>query len=273
MANSATDPVIGRATRLSMPDRGIWLLEMVRGREMNTLTLELIEEIEQALDTCTRERARALVVTGQDRAFCCGAHLQYFAGDAPRFLDPQTARDEYLAKIARAFDRLEECPFPTIAAVNGYALGGGFEMALSCDMRILAQIAIVGLPETRLGAIAGAGGVQKLIRHVGRSKALEWTLRGAHIDAVTAERHGLCVALAPRDRVVDEALALARELRALGPQAVAQSKATIYSAEDTDLRTARRYGIDALSMMVGGREWSEGMSAFVEKRKPEFDQW
>jgi enoyl-CoA hydratase/carnithine racemase len=263
----------GRATRLSTPDRGIWLLEMTRGREMNTLTLELLAEMEQALDTCSRERARALVITGQDRAFCCGAHLQYFAGASPRFLDPQSARDEYLAKIARLFDRLEECDFPTIAAVNGYALGGGFELALSCDLRVLAASAVVGLPETRIGAIAGAGGVQKLIRHVGRSKALEWTLRGAHVDAATADRNGLCASLVPVESVVDEALAIARELRALGPRAIAQSKATIYSAEDADLRTARRYGIDALSLLVGGREWNEGMSAFIGKRKPSFDQW
>ncbi len=270
----SAEPVFANeAARLTQPERGLWLLQMQREPEMNTLTHALLDAIETAIETCRRERARALVFTGTGRAFCCGAHLRYFAGPEAELTEPQAARDRYLARIAALFDRLEECPFPTIAAVNGFALGGGCELALSCDLRVLADSARIGLPETRLGAIAGAGGVQKLLRHVGRGKALEWILLARQIDAATAERHGLTSAVVPQAEVLPTAMALARELRALGPQAIAQSKATLYASEDADLRSARRYGVDALALLVGGAEWREGMSAFVEKRQPRFDAW
>ncbi|GAB1391331.1 MAG: 3-hydroxybutyryl-CoA dehydratase [Rubrivivax sp.] len=270
----SAEPVFANeAARLTQPERGLWLLQMQREPEMNTLTHALLDAIETAIETCRRERARALVFTGTGRAFCCGAHLRYFAGPEAELTEPQAARDRYLARIAALFDRLEECPFPTIAAVNGFALGGGCELALSCDLRVLADSARIGLPETRLGAIAGAGGVQKLLRHVGRGKALEWILLARQIDAATADRHGLTSAVVPQAEVLPTAMTLARELRALGPQAIAQSKATLYASEDADLRSARRYGVDALALLVGGAEWHEGMSAFVEKRQPRFDAW
>lgn len=259
------------AARLTQPEPGIWLFEMLRGDAMNTLTQALLDALGEAIDRCLRENARALVITGSGRAFCCGAHLRYFAGAQASLRDPLAARDGYLARIAGTFDRLEECPFPTIAAVNGYALGGGCELALSCDLRVLSSDARIGLPETRLGAVAGAGGVQKLIRHVGRSKALEWILLARQVDADTADRHGLAAAVVEPERVVPVALALAREAKALGRRALAQSKAVIYASEDADLRTARRYGVDALSLLVGGDEWNEGMAAFVEKRPPRFE--
>lgn len=261
------------AARLSQPERGIWLLELTREREMNTLTQALLDGLQATLDTCQLESARALVITGAGRAFCCGAHLRYFAGPDAVLTDPVAARDRYLVRIATLFDRLEDCAFPTVAAVNGFALGGGCELALSCDLRVLADSARLGLPETKLGAIAGAGGVQKLVRHVGRGKAMEWILLARHIDAATAAAHGLATAVVPPSEVLATALALARELRALAPLAIAQSKATIYASEDADLRTARRYGLDALSLLVGGAEWREGMEAFIGKRAPGFDTW
>jgi enoyl-CoA hydratase/carnithine racemase len=263
----------GKALTATWLDRGIALATLTRGDEMNTLTLDLIRELSALLDRLVREGTRALIVTGSGRAFCCGAHLRYFAGPDATVTDPFSARDGYLAEIAETYDRLEEMPFPTIAAVNGFALGGGFELALSCDLRVFAKAAKVGLPETRIGAVAGAGGVQKLIRHVGRSKALEWILTGAHVDADEAARFGLAVDVVPAAEVVNRALELARVLRRLGPRAIAQSKRSIYVAEDTDLRSARRFGIEALSMLVGGDEWKEGMQAFLEKRPPAFDGW
>ena len=138
---------------------------------------------------------------------------------------------------------------------------------------MLAEHARIGLPETRLGAVAGAGGVQKLIRYVGRGKALDWILRGTHLDAATADRYGLCSAVVPPESLLPTALGIALELRQRAPRAVAQSKRSIYVSEDADLRTARRFGIEALCMLVGGDEWKEGMSAFSEKRAPAFDSW
>ena len=148
--------------------------------------------------------------------------------------------------------------FPTIAAVNGYALGGGCELALSCDFRVLAEQAKIGLPGTRLGAIAGAGGVQKLIRYVGRGKVLDWILRGTHLDAATADRYGLCSAVVPSASLLPAALGIALELRQRAPRAVAQSKRSIYVSEDADLRTARRFGIEALCMLGRRRRMERG---------------
>lgn len=263
----------GVAVRLDWVERAIGQITLTRSKEMNTLSLELISEFSHVLDLVDKEGTRALIVTGQDRAFCCGAHLRYFAGPDASILEPFVARDRYLSNIAELFDRLEELHFPTIAAINGFALGGGFELALSCDFRVIAEHAKIGLPETKLGAVAGAGGVQKLIRHVGRSKALDWILRGTHLDAATAERYGLCSALVPGEKLLNSALEIALEMRKLGPRAIAQSKRSIYVSEDADLRTARRFGIEALSMLVGGDEWREGMQAFSEKRPPTFDTW
>lgn len=263
----------GQALTLRWIERAVALITLTRPAQMNTLSLEFIAEFNQALDLIERGPTRALIVTGQDRAFCCGAHLRYFAGPEAQILDAFDARDRYLSDIAVLFDRLEEMPFPTIAAINGFALGGGCELALSCDFRVLAEHAKIGLPETRLGAVAGAGGVQKLARHVGRGKALDWILRGLHIDAQTADKNGLCSAVVPGEQVLQAALDLALELRKLGPRAVAQSKRSIYVSEDADLRTARRFGVEALSMLVGGKEWQEGMRAFIEKQQPAFDQW
>jgi enoyl-CoA hydratase/carnithine racemase len=274
MSDSFEGPTIsGAAARLDWIERGIARITLTRPAEMNTLSHELLSSFGEALDLLGTVRTRALIVTGQERAFCCGAHLSYFAGAQATLLQPLEARDAYLAGIAVLFDRLEELPFPTIAAVSGYALGGGCELALSCDFRVLARSARLGLPETRLGAVAGAGGVQKLLRHEGRGKALDWILRGTHLDAETAERWGLCSAVVPDEALPQAALDLALELRQRGPHALAQSKRSIYLSEDADLRTARRFGIEALSILVGGDEWREGMSAFLEKRSPAFDRW
>ena len=263
----------GVAVRLEWIERGIALATLIRPKEMNTLSLEFISELDQALDLVEGASARALIITGQERAFCCGAHLKYFAGPQANILDPFTARDKYLSDIAILFDRLEELSFPTIAAVNGYAMGGGCELALSCDIRVLTDTAKIGLPETKLGAVAAAGGVQKLIRHVGRSRALDWILRATHLDAATVERNGLCSEVVSGDQLLPTALNIALELRKLGPRSLGQTKRSIYLSEDADLRTARRFGIEALSMLVGGDEWKEGMSAFNEKRPPTFDAW
>lgn len=262
----------GHAVDIEWRDRGIALLTLKRPHEMNTLSLEFLQEFGEALDWCEQRPTRALIVTGQGRAFCCGAHLKYFAGKEAHIFEPLQSRDAYFARIARLFDRLEELHFPTIAAVNGFALGGGFELALSCDFRVIDEAAKVGLPEAKLGAIAGAGGVQKLIRHVGRSTAIDWILRARHVGAAEAQQRGLFSAVVPSEALMDTALQLARELRALSSTSLTQSKLTIYTSEDADLRTARRYGIEALSILVGGTEWKEGMDAFVSKRTPRFDQ-
>lgn len=257
--------------KLEWPEKNVALVTLLRGKEMNTLTQTLLSEFNQALDIMVEKGCRALIITGTGRAFCCGAHLDYFVkgkmdGDV-RF----RLRDEYLDLIARLFDRLEAVSFPVIAAINGYALGGGCEMALSCDFRIMSKETHIGLPEVRLGALAGAGGVQKLSRHVGRSKAMEWILLGSHINAEEADQHGLLYKISEPNEEVIDALALAQKLKEQSPLAVMQSKRAILTCEDVDLHSARRFGLEALSMLIDSEDWVEGIAAFHEKRMPKFD--
>jgi enoyl-CoA hydratase/carnithine racemase len=263
----------GAAVALDWPEEGVALVTMTRGERMNTLTLDLIQEMGRALDIAQQEKARAFIVTGTDRSFCCGAHIRYFTDDdSPIGHSPTELRDNYLIKIALLFDRFEAMPFPTIAAINGFALGGGCELALSCDFRLIAADARIGLPEVKLGATPGAGGVQKLARHVGRSKALEWILLAAHVPAEEAAQYGLAYAVVEREKLLDAAFELAHRLKALSPMAIAQAKSSIYVSEGVDLRTARRFGLEALALLVGSPDWNEGMTAFREKRMPRFRQ-
>lgn len=261
----------GAAVALTWPEPDIALATFTRPRELNTLSLELLFELDEALNEAVRKNARALVLTGSGRAFCVGAHLKYFTEGDDRIGSGRFAlRDNYLAHITRVFDRIEALPIPVIAAINGFALGGGCEMSLACDLRILAEGARIGVPEVRIGALAGAGGVQKLHRLVGRGKAMEWILLGTHIEPADALAHGLVTAVVPTDRVLEEALGWARRFRSLGPRAVEQSKAAVHLCGDSDLATARRIGLEALAMLIDGPEWQEGMTAFMEKREPRF---
>jgi enoyl-CoA hydratase len=261
----------GSALTLEWPEETIALATMTREREMNTLTLELIAEMGRALDTAERAGARAFIITGTGRAFCCGAHLKYFTDDdSPIGRTAFEVRDNYLKPVALLFDRLETMRFPVIAAINGFALGGGCEMSISADFRVMSTAARIGVPEVRLGATPGAGGVQKLQRLVGRGKALEWILLGKHVGCEEAERHGLLFAATPPDELMPTALDLARRLAALSPLALAQAKASVYVSESVDLASARRFGLEALSLLIGSADWREGMRAFIDKREPRF---
>ena len=263
--------IMGKAVTLSWPEADIALATMTREHEMNTLSLELLEELDAALTASVAGGARALIITGQGRAFCAGAHLRYFTEADPRIGSGSFAlRDQYLQPIATLFDRIEALPIPVIAAINGYALGGGCEMALACDLRLMADQAKIGVPEVRIGALAGAGGVQKLHRLVGRGKAQEWILLGSHVSASEALAHGLVTSVHPAAQSLSAAIELAGRFRLLGPRAVAQSKMAVRMCGDADLTTARNIGLEALAMLIDAPEWREGMTAFMEKRPPRF---
>lgn len=263
--------VSGKALTLSWPRPDIALVTMIREREMNTLSLELLDELGEALTAVVAGGACALIMTGQGRAFCAGAHLRYFTQEDPRIGAGRFAlRDRYLERIAVLFDRIETLPIPVIAAINGFALGGGCEMSLACDFRLMADHTRIGVPEVRIGALAGAGAVQKLHRLVGRGKALEWILLGSHVTPAEALAHGLLTSVHAAAELMPAALELAGRFRLLGPRAVAQSKMAVRLCGDADLTTARGIGLEALSMLIDGPEWQEGMSAFMEKRAPCF---
>ena len=271
--SSANDKkaVTGEALTLAWPEPDIALVTMIRDREMNTLSLELIHELDVALTASVEGGARALIITGKDRAFCAGAHLRYFTQEDARIGSGAFAlRDRYLQPIATLFDRIETLPIPVIAAVNGFALGGGCEMSLACDFRLMADHTRIGVPEVRIGALAGAGGVQKLHRLVGRGKALEWILLGSHVTAAEALAHGLLTSVHAAADLLPAALVLAARFRLLGPRAVAQSKMAVRLCGESDLTTARNIGLENLAMLIGAPEWQEGMAAFMEKREPRF---
>lgn len=268
---SPSIPFRGKALHIDWPAAGVALVTFDRKEELNNLSMELISEIGHALEIADQCKAAALILTGSGRAFCAGADLKLVTSEESAIgRSPIELRDRYLAPLAKLFDSFEERPFPIIAAINGYALGGGREMALSADFRLMARTARLGLPEVALGAIPGAGGVQKLIRHVGRAKALEWILLGSHVSAEEAERRGLILEVTEPDQLLPRALALANRIVELSPAAIAQAKTSVYVAEDSDLRTARRFGIEALTTLAGTAEWREGVTAFIEKRKPRF---
>lgn len=263
---------VGEAVTLDWPEPDIARATLTRGPAMNTLTLALLAEFGRALDEAVARRARALIVTGSGRAFCCGAHLPYFTDPASPFADaPLAIREDYVGPIGRLFDRLEAMPFPTIAAVNGFALGGGCELALACDLRVLSADATLGLPEVHVGALPGAGGVQKLARFVGRGRALELILLGRRLEAEEALSLGLATAVAPPAELDQAVSGIVERLRRGGPLAIAYAKAMIYRCEGTDLRTARETGLDAVTVLAGSPEWREGMAAFGEKRPPRFE--
>jgi enoyl-CoA hydratase/carnithine racemase len=251
---------IGEAVTLEWPAAGVALATMTRAAELG-----------RALDLAAAQKARALIVTGSGRAFCCGAHLDYFTDPhSPVGKSAFDLRDNYLARIAALFDRFEAMAFPIIAAINGYALGGGCEMAISADFRLMLRTARIGAPEVRLGAIPGAGGVQKLGRHIGRSRAIEWVTLGKHYTAAEADGAGLLYAVTEPDSLLPAALALAEQIKTLSPLAIAQGKACVYACEDVDLASAQLHGLEALALLINSPDWNEGMAAFKEKRDPRF---
>ncbi len=261
----------GRALRFEWGCKRVAVATFTRADELNSLSLELIGELQQVLSAAKLGRASALILAAEGRAFCVGAHLKLFLHeDAPIGTTSAHWRDNYIAPMAEVFDSFEEMPFPVIAAVSGYALGGGAEMAMSADFRLMTPTAKLGFPETRLGAIPGAGGVQKLIRHVGRTRALQWVILGEHLTAQELQAAGMLYAVTEPEALLSEAVALAEKIAALSPSAVAQAKRSVYVSEDADLRTARRFGIEALAGLMGTEEWLEGVHAFLEKRPPRF---
>lgn len=244
---------------------------MARHDRRNTLTFEMIAGLDAALDLAQSEGARAVMLTGREQVFCGGAEISYFTGaDAGLADDPPAIRDRYVREIIRIFRRLQAAPFVTLAAVNGYALGGGCELAIACDIRIAAEGARFGLPEVRLGAVPAAAGLQQLARIVGRGKALEMALLGEPIDAAAAAAAGLVRSVHPSAELMQAGVALARNLLAASPIAVAAAKQAIYACETETPEHCDGIALTALDQATSSADWAEGMRAFREKRPAGF---
>jgi len=256
---------------LDWPHPGIARITLDSPQTLNTLTRELVARLRELVGEATRAGARAMVVTGSGRSFCGGAEVRYFTDPAsPLATDARAIRDDYVTAILQSFGALREAPFPVIAAINGFALGGGCELALACDLRIMADTARIGLPEVRLGAVPGGGGLQLLSGIVGRAKALEIILTGEHWTAEEAMRMGLVSAVHPAAGLEAEALALARRFLVCSPVAVAEAKRAVYRCETASVEEADRIALDAVAVVAAGADWREGMASFVEKRPARF---
>ena len=250
---------------LERRDDKIVVVRMVRESEMNTLAPSLVEELHTCLDELRwSPDCRVLVLTGQGKVFSAGAELK-----TATERDAITVR-EYMEKALVVFDKLECMPQATIAAINGFALGGGCELALACDFRIASEKAKLGFPEVTLGALPGGGGVQRLPRLVGKAKATELVLLGKQLSAAEAERVGIITKHVPADRVLDESIALGQQLLKNSPVAIHFAKSCLQVACDADLQTANRYAIDAIALCFASRDQKESVRAFFERRKPDF---
>jgi enoyl-CoA hydratase/carnithine racemase len=244
---------------------GIGWLTFARLDGPNLLTPAFFDELERVLAACeSDERVRVLVLRGSDRAFLVGADIRGLAEAdlaAARRISERTMRGQ---------ERLADFPKPTVAVLTGYALGGGFEIALCCDFRIAADTARLGLPEIKLGVIPGGGGTQRLPRLVGMARAMELVLLGDTITAQQAFEHGLVNVICPQASLSAEAAAFAGRLAAQPAPAVCAAKAAVRQALDVGLKEGLRLEQSLFTGLFGTAEQREGMAAFLQKRPPVF---
>ncbi len=251
---------------LEQAEPGIYLLTLNRPKQLNALNVETIEEFARAVQQVEGdEQARALVVTGAgEKAFVAGADISQMRGYTP--LEARRWAQSAMA----VFRRLELLPIPVIAAVDGYALGGGCELAMSCDFIFASDAAVFGQPEVNIGVTPGFGGTQRLCRLVGRAVALELVMTGRQVKADEAKAIGLVAQVYPRQELMARALETARLIASKGPVAVRLSKEAVQRGQDLDLETACLLESEIFGLCFATEDQSEGMAAFLERRKAEF---
>lgn len=248
---------------LNPRDTGVCLITLNRPEVLNALNTQLLGELAAALERLEQDDAcRAVVITGSRKAFAAGADIDEMAArDAIGILnDPRVAHWQRIACFAK----------PIVAAVNGFALGGGCELAMHADILVAGTDARFGQPEINLGIMPGAGGTQRLLRAVGKSMAMQMVLTGEAIDARTAQRAGLVSEITQPEFTVERALAIAQRIACKAPLAVRLAKEALLKAMDTDLATGLRFERHAFTVLAASADRSEGIRAFQEKRVPVF---
>ena len=242
----------------------VTLIRLNRPQAMNALNDQLMDELTAALDeTEADDSVRCTVITGSERAFAAGADIKEMM--TKDYV--QAYREDF---ITRNWERVTRCRKPVIAAVSGYALGGGCELAMMCDFIIAGDNAKFGQPEITLGVSPGAGGTQRLTRLIGKSKAMDMILTGRMMDAAEAESSGLVSRVVPSASLVEEALAIAAKIAGLSPVSVMLTKEMVNAAYETTLYEGVRLERRLFHSMFALADQKEGMAAFSEKRKPEF---
>ncbi|MCX7836018.1 MAG: enoyl-CoA hydratase-related protein [bacterium] len=248
---------------LSEIQNHVAILRLNRPQVLNALSLELMDELVTCIEMFDQdEQIRCMVITGNERAFAAGADI----GD----MATATPIEMYLRDQFTKWERIRKVKKPLLAAVNGYALGGGCELAMLCDLIVCGENARFGQPEIQLGIIPGAGGTQRLTRAVGKSLAMQMILTGRTISAEEALQYGLVVKVVPVECTLKETIKIAEEIAAKPPIAVQMAKEAILMAFETSLSEGLLFERKNFYLLFATEDQKEGMNAFTEKRKP---QW
>ena len=244
--------------------RRVGLITLNRPRQLNALNSQLMQELTAALDDFEAdEDIGCVLITGSEKAFAAGADIQ--AMQDWGYIDVYGA--DY---ISRDWERLKTCRKPVIAAVAGYALGGGCELAMMCDIILAADDAVFGQPEIKLGVLPGAGGTQRLPRAIGKAKAMELCLTGSNLSAAEAERAGLVSRVVPALSLLDEAMACAEKIAAYSLPVAMMIKESVNRAFEGSLNEGLLFERRVFHASFALDDRKEGMTAFLEKRKPQF---
>ncbi|MEN3929689.1 enoyl-CoA hydratase [Microvirga sp. W0021] len=241
----------------------VGLITLNRPDALNALSAQLIAEVDDALTKFQADKnIGCIVITGSKKAFAAGADIKE--------MQNKTYPESYLENFISAWETVAECRKPIIAAVAGFALGGGNELAMMCDFIIAGDNAKFGQPEIRLGVMPGAGGTQRLTRAIGKAKAMEMCLTGRMMDAEEAERSGLVSRIVPADNLLEDALKTAATIASMSLPIAMMTKESVNRSFETTLTEGIKFERRVFHAMFATADQKEGMSAFVEKRTPEF---
>ncbi|MEI7531917.1 MAG: enoyl-CoA hydratase [Betaproteobacteria bacterium] len=240
------------------------LITLNRPEALNALSPELTQELSQTMNELEQDPSvSCVVITGSEKAFAAGADI--------KAMKDWNYMDVYMPDfITKTWEGMAKFRKPTIAAVAGYALGGGCELAMMCDMIIAAETAKFGQPEITIGTIPGAGGTQRLTRFVGKSKAMDMVLTGRMMDAIEAERSGLVTRVVPADTLIEEALKTAHKIASMSLPITMLAKEAVNQAYESTLNEGVHFERRLFHSTFATEDQKEGMAAFIEKRKPSF---
>lgn len=244
-------------------EKHIALIQLNRPKELNALNLQLMGEVRDALKELDQDdEVRVIIITGNERAFAAGADIKQMAGKG--------TIDMWKTDQFSTWDQINKTRKPIIAAVSGFALGGGCEFAMTCDMIVASETAQFGQPEIKIGVMPGAGGTQRLTKALGKAKAMELVLTGKFIGADEALGYGLINKVVPVELYMQETVKLAKEIAAMSPVAVQMAKESVKRSFEVPLEEGLHFERKNFYMLFSAEDQKEGMNAFIEKRKPDF---
>lgn len=244
-------------------ETSIALIRLNRPKELNALNLQLMQELREALQQLDKnDQVRVIIITGNEQAFAAGADIKQMAD--------KSAVDMLMIDQFSTWDQIKKTKKPVIAAVSGFALGGGCELAMTCDMIIASETAKFGQPEIKIGVMPGAGGTQRLTRAIGKAKAMELVLTGRFLSAEEALSYGLINKVVPVELYLSEAVQLAREIAQMSPVAAQLAKESVNRSFETHLDEGLLFERKNFYLTFASDDQKEGMKAFIEKRKAEY---